>query len=52
MPLESGSSNETVSKNIRTEKRAGRPQKQAMAIAMRKAGRPKPRSKKRRSRRA
>lgn len=39
MPLKSGSSNAVVSSNIRTEKAAGRPQDQAVAIAMRKAGR-------------
>lgn len=39
MPLQSGSSNKVVSANIKTEMAAGRPQKQAIAIAMRKAGR-------------
>jgi hypothetical protein len=39
MPLKSGSSNAVVSSNIKTEMEAGRPQKQAIAIAMRKAGR-------------
>lgn len=39
MPLKSGSSDKVVSDNIRTEMHAGRPQKQAIAIAMRKAGR-------------
>jgi hypothetical protein len=38
MPLKSGSSRKTISANIRTEMRAGRPQKQAIAIAMSKAG--------------
>lgn len=38
MPLEAGSSPEVISRNIRTEKRAGKPQEQAVAIAMRKAG--------------
>ena len=38
MPLKKGSSKKVISSNIRTEMRAGRPQKQAIAIAMRKAG--------------
>ena len=33
MPLKKGYSRATISKNIRTEMRAGRPQKQAIAIA-------------------
>ena len=37
MPLASGSSKETISRNIATEVRAGRPQKQAAAIAYAKA---------------
>jgi hypothetical protein len=41
MPLKKGSSKKVVSDNIRTEIKAGRPQKQAVAIAMRKAGKPK-----------
>ncbi len=39
MPLQSGKSGKAVSSNIKTEMAAGRPQKQAVAIAMRKAGR-------------
>lgn len=38
MPLKRGSSKKVISANIRTEMKAGRPQKQAVAIAMRKAG--------------
>jgi hypothetical protein len=38
MPLKEGSSRETVSENIKTEMAHGRPQKQAVAIALSNAG--------------
>jgi hypothetical protein len=38
MPLKSGKGRKAISANIRTETKAGKPQKQAVAIAMRKAG--------------
>jgi hypothetical protein len=41
MPLQKGSSKETISSNIKTEMHAGKPQKQAIAIAMSKAGKSK-----------
>ena len=38
MPLKPGKSKKVISQNIRTEIRAGKPRKQAIAIALRKAG--------------
>lgn len=45
MPLKSGKSKKTISRNIRTEMAAGRPQKQAVAIALSVARRARPRAK-------
>lgn len=41
MPLVKGKSPKAVSKNIKTEMKAGKPQKQAVAIAMSVAGKSK-----------
>lgn len=45
MPLIGGKKAKTkagIAANIRTEMKSGKPQKQSIAIAMRKAGKPKP----------
>lgn len=41
MPLKKGSSKKVISENIRIERNAGKPEKQAIAIAMSKAGKSK-----------
>lgn len=46
MPLKRGSSRKVISQNIRTEIAAGRPQRQAVAIALSLADRSKRRKKK------
>lgn len=46
MPLEKGSSKKVISDNIKTEMRAGKPQKQAIAIAMSEAGKRRQKKKK------
>jgi hypothetical protein len=45
MPLKSGKGKAVIAANIKTEMKGGKPQKQAVAIAMSKAGMAKPMAK-------
>jgi hypothetical protein len=50
MPLKKGSSKKVIQENIRREIRAGKPPKQAAAIAYSKAGKSRKKKKKKKSR--
>lgn len=47
--MKKGSSDKVISSNIKTEMAAGKPRKQAIAIALSKAGKGKPKKKTKRS---